>query len=453
MKFRLTEQTVLFFSVLKWFVVATIVGTVTGFVSSVFLKLLDLGTDLFFQNHYLFLLLPVGLFVNAIIGHVLVPSADAHTTDRVIDAIHDTRRLGIISPLKAFVLPLITITVGGSAGKEAPCADMGAGIGSLLADIFRFDKEDRKKIMICGVSAGFASVFGVPISGAIFGVEVLFVGSMLYDVLLPSFIAGITGYQVSRALGITYFYHPLNFVPVFSESFLVIVVFAGIFFGLCSGLLITVLKWGERFANKLKWWLPLKGFVGGVILIALAFILSNQFLGLGLRTIESSLEGEKVVWYAFLAKIVTTSLTLNFGGSGGIVTPIFFIGSTAGALFAQLFDLNVATFAAIGLVSVLAGAANTPIAASIMSVELFGPQIAPYAVVACIISFLVTGHRSVFPSQVLAIAKSSSIQVEIGKEIEDLVPLYQRREIGVVQWYLAALRVLKRMKWKKNPEE
>ncbi len=453
MKFRLTEQTVLFFSVLKWFVLATITGVATGFISSLFLKALTAGTLLFSQNPYLILLLPVGLFINTIIGDIFVPSADAHTTDKVIESIHNVRRLGFISPLKAFILPIITITVGGSAGKEAPCADMGAGMGSLLADVLRLDDEDRKKIMICGVSAGFASVFGVPIAGAIFGVEVLFVGSMLYDVLLPSFVAGITGYQVSRALGITYFYHPLNFLPVFSESFLVIVVFAGIFFGLCSGLLIWALKWGERFADKLKWWAPLKGLAGGAILIVLALLLSNKFLGLGLHTIESSLEGEKVVWYSFLAKIVTTSLTLNFGGSGGIVTPIFFIGSTAGSLFAQVFDLNVATFAAIGLVSVLAGAANTPIAASIMSVELFGPQIAPYAVVACIISFLVTGHRSVYPSQILAITKSSSIQVEIGREIEDLVPQYQRREIGVVQWYLAALRVLKRMKRDKKPEE
>jgi H+/Cl- antiporter ClcA len=137
-------------------------------------------------------------------------------------------------------------------------------------------------------------------------------------------------------------------------------------------------------------------------------------------------------WYAFLVKPVFTSLTLNFGGSGGIVTPIFFVGAAAGQFFAQIFNLNAATFAAIGLVSVLAGAANTPIAASIMAVELFGPSVAPYATVSCVISFLMTGHRSVYPSQVLSISKSPSLRVEIGKEIEDIQTTLNLRERGFI---------------------
>jgi Chloride channel protein EriC len=154
-------------------------------------------------------------------------------------------------------------------------------------------------------------------------------------------------------------------------------------------------------------------------LIVMAGLFSTRYLGLGLDTIEHCLQGGTVNEFAFLLKAVFTSITLNFGGSGGIVTPIFFIGTTAGNLFAQLFNLDVATFSALGFVALLAGAANTPIAASIMSIELFGPQIAPYAAIACVISFLVTGHRSVYPSQILAFKKSKFIDVETGKEIED----------------------------------
>jgi len=110
------------------------------------------------------------------------------------------------------------------------------------------------------------------------------------------------------------------------------------------------------------------------------------------------------------------------------VTPIFFVGTTAGLFFATLMNLNLGTFAAIGLCGVLAGAANTPIAASIMAVELFGPQIAPYATVACVISFLITGHRSVYPSQVLSISKSPSLQVELGKELEEIQSTYLPRK-------------------------
>src|SRR5208337_3291866 len=137
-------------------------------------------------------------------------------------------------------------------------------------------------------------------------------------------------------------------------------------------------------------------------------------------------------WYSFLMKMLFTGITLNFGGSGGIVTPIFFIGATAGAFFGGIMHLDIATFSAIGMVSVLAGAANTPISASIMAVEIFGPAIAPYAAVASVVSFLMTGHRSVYPSQVLAVVKSHSIHAEVGKEMELIRATFNPRKKSII---------------------
>ncbi|HBO84466.1 MAG TPA: voltage-gated chloride channel, partial [Deltaproteobacteria bacterium] len=363
----------------------------------------------------------------------LAPDAGGRGTEKVIEAVH--KQSGNI---KALVVPLklittvLTIASGGSAGKEGPCAQIGAGLSSIFANLFRFAEGDRKKLVICGISAGFSSVFGTPIAGAIFGVEVLFVGGILYDVLLPSFISGLISYQISSGLGITYFYHPIEFVHVFSESFFLKVVLSGIFFGICSFSLIEVLTIGERISKRIKIWSPVKGIIGGSVIVALTFLFSVRYLGLGLESIEFYLQGGNAAWYDFILKTIFTSITLNFGGSGGINTPMFFIGAASGSLFAGVMGEDIATFSAIGLVSLLAGAANTPIAASIMAVELFGAEIAPYAAVACVISFLMTGHRSVYPSQILSIKKSSSIEVEIGKELEGIKPEYRPRRKSLI---------------------
>ncbi len=421
MKKRVLEESVLFISVIKWFILASIIGTIVGLSTSLFLKGLDLSISTLGRSGYYFLLLPVGLFLSSLLVKYLAPEASGHGTEKVIEAVH--KRSGKINPLVVpvkLVATIITIAAGGSAGKEGPCAQIGAGLSSIFSSLFRFNDKDRQKLVICGISAGFATVFGTPIAGAIFGVEVLFVGTMLYDVLFPSFVAGIVGFQIASLLGITYFSQPLYFVPAFSSSLFIKVHIAGVFFGLCSFFFIELMKYMEKTSEKLKMWQPYKAIIGGIALVMLSFLFSTKFLGLGLETIEAALHGDTLNPLTFLGKMLFTSITLSFGGSGGIVTPIFFIGAASGNIFASLFGLDRAMFSAIGMVALLAGAANTPISASIMAVELFGPRVAPYAAVACIISFLMTGHRSVYPSQVLAITKSPSIFVEKGMEMEDM---------------------------------
>ncbi len=421
MKKRIAEETIIFISVIKWFVLASITGTIVGFATAIFLKALNWSISLSNGFSYFYLLVPVAFFLSSLTIKYLAPDAEGHGTEKVIEAIH--KRSGKIKwsvvPIK-LLATVITIATGGSAGKEGPCAQIGGGLASMFSDIMHLDDRDRRKLVICGISAGFASVFGTPIAGAMFGIEVLFVGGLLYEVILPSFIAGMTAFHVTTQLGVTYFYHPFKFMPVFTEEFFIKIALAGVFFGLCSFLLIESMKFFQKLAAKINVWKPLKGIIGGLAIVGLTLLLSKNYLGLGLDGIENALEGEKPVWYAFLAKILFTSITLNFGGSGGIVTPIFFVGATAGALFASLFGYDIGTFAAIGMASLLAGAANTPIAASILAVELFGPQVAPYAAVSCVISFLMTGHRSVYPSQIFEISKSPTIEIEIGKEEENI---------------------------------
>jgi H+/Cl- antiporter ClcA len=176
----------------------------------------------------------------------------------------------------------------------------------------------------------------------------------------------------------------------------------------------------------------LKAFLGGVILVILTLIVGDEYLGLGFQTIKESLsyttiEHENIPWYAFIMKTIFTSLTLAFGGSGGVITPIFYVGATSGNFFGYLVDGYIPLFAALGFVSVLAGTTSAPIAAMIMAVELFGMDVGHYAAISIIIAFLMTGHRSVFPSQLLSMKKSEAIDIKLGQEIINSQTSYTTR--------------------------
>jgi H+/Cl- antiporter ClcA len=445
MKRKVIEESVLFISILKWLFLATCIGIIVGISTAIFLGLLHKGIALISGVPYYYLLIPVGLLASTLLVKHFAPDARGHGTEKIIEAVHQKSgkiELSVV-PVK-LLATVVTISCGGSAGKEGPAAQIGAALCSGFADLLRFGNRDRRKLVICGISAGFATVFGTPIAGAIFGVEVLFVGGLLYDVLLPSFVAGIVGYQVSSALGVAYFHQPINFIPVFSSIFFLKVCAAGIFFGVFSLLLIEMLKIFEKLSDKMTISEEWKALLGGFSLVVLTFFMSTSYLGLGLEMIKNAVEGNAVPWYASIMKMFSTAVTLGFGGSGGIITPIFFVGSTAGNLLGHLPGFDLSVFSAIGMVSLLAGAANTPISASIMAVELFGSQLGPYAAVSCVISFLMTGHRSVYPSQILSVSKSSSLTVKHGqemKQIEEIV--YQPRVKSLLG---AALRSLKRLK-------
>ncbi len=440
---HVTEQTAIFFSVTKWVVLSSVVGVAIGAVVTLFLKILQIAessrSDLPFEYYYL---LPVALLLTVWVVRTFAPSAEGHGTEKVIEAVHKNHgKINIaVIPVKLFAT-VMTIFAGGSVGKEGPGAQIGAGAASWLSDLLRFSKEDRKKLVICGISAGFASVFGTPIAGAIFGVEVLIIGVILYDVLLPSFIAGFAAFTTAQFLGIEYTYFDIRFYQDVALDLPLIfqVVAAGLFFGFVSDLVVTAVSMGHKYIKKIPAHPYIIALGGGAVLIGLAFVFGDRYLGLGLETIKDTLNpdpyfSKDLPWYAFLLKTLYTSITLGVGGSGGIITPVFYIGATSGHLFGQLIGgEHIALFAALGFVSVLAGSTNTPIAATIMAVELFGLEIAHYAALSAVISFLITGHRSVFMSQILAMKKSEMLEVKVGEVIENAEVDLEENEIGRIR--------------------
>ncbi len=439
---HITEQTAIFFSVLKWVFLSSFIGVIIGAVVTFFLKILQYSDQsrALVPFHYYYLL-PFALLLTVWLVKTFAPTAEGHGTEKVIDAVHKEHgkiNLAVI-PIK-LLATVITIFSGGSAGKEGPAAQIGAGVASGLSTLLKFSKHDRKKLVICGISAGFASVFGTPIAGAIFGVEVLIIGVIMYDVLLPSFIAGFAAFTTAQLLGIDYTYFDLHFYQDVTLDLPLIakVVLGGLFFGFISDILVTSLNRSHQFIKKIPIHPYYKAFGGGIILVVLALLFGEEYLGLSLNGIADILNpnpqyAQNLPWYAFLLKTLFTSLTLGVGGSGGIITPIFYIGASSGHAFGAFIDpQHVALFGALGFVSVLAGATNTPIAATIMAVELFGLEMAHYAALSAVISFLISGHRSVFPSQILAMRKSEMLEVKVGEEIDKTEVNLENKEINKV---------------------
>lgn len=415
---RFSEEIALLINIAKWLFLATVAGLLVGLSTTFFLQTLHRVINLSAGFSYSLLLLPFGLMASAWITSSFAPEAGGQGIERVIQAVHyqSGKIYAQVIPFK-IIATLLTIGVGGSAGNVGPCAQIGGGLTSLIADLCKFDAADRKTLVICGISAGFASVLGAPIAGAFFGVEALFVGSLGYQVLLPSVISATVAHQVALSLGIDYWAISLGSVPAFSITEFPWVILGGIFFGLCAIVLIESITLGMRVSSLLNVHPTIKGLLGGFAILGIAFIFSPDILGLGDDVIQATIQGHQVLWYLFLIKIIVTSITLNFGGSGGIILPVCFVGTTVGAFFATLLNLPLELFSALGLAGLLAGAINTPLTAVLLTIELFGLPAGAYAIVICAISFLISGHRSAIPTQLLQISKAPAIHADLNQEI------------------------------------
>lgn len=419
------EPLIMIATFIKWFLLASITGLIVGGATSLFLLVLQRATGLtvHFPLWVHMVLLPLGGLATGLLIHYGAPDAAGHGTEAVIAAVHEKQGLinVRVAPIKTLAT-VITLASGGSAGKEGPCAQIGGALASAFANLIRLNKRDRKRLVICGISAGFSSVFGTPIAGTIFGIEVLTIGGLMYDVLLPSFISGITSFEVSRLMGIQYpDYSMVGSIP-FSELLFLKVIGLGILFGLVSWVFIQIFEMMQHVFHRLEQrfhvWKPALPAIGGIVLALFLLFLPSDYLGLSLPLLGKSLHGEPVQALAFFWKLLFVAITLASGFSGGIITPLFVVGATAGDMFARLFHIDPMLGAAVGMLAIVASAANTPIAAIVMGLELFGSHIGIYALTASITAYIIVGHRSVYPSQIVSSVKSAWMHLDVNIPLE-----------------------------------
>ncbi|WP_256009665.1 voltage-gated chloride channel family protein [Desertivirga xinjiangensis] len=448
-KENLGEQLTILKNLLKWTFLVIPVAIASGVMVALFLTLLHAAIAYRFSNTWLLYLLPLA----GVLIHFIYQKAGKSSekgNNLIVDEIHEPgagvpKRMGII----ILITTVITHLFGGSAGREGTAVQIGGSVASMFSSWCKLKFPDTKILLTAGVAAAFGAVFGTPLTGAIFAIEVLAIGRIQYSALLPCLIAGIIGDLTVTALGVHHTTYHIDIIPAvphlfldyFSLDLLLLakIFIASIGFGLAS-YFFSELTYGIKnlFLELIsrKWLIPV---LGGGIIIALTFILGKpDYLSLGVDaeysgavTISSAFKAGGADWWSWFWKSVYTAITLGSGFKGGEVTPLFYIGATLGNTLSEILNAPTSLLAALGFIAVFAGATNTPLACTLMGIELFGGEYALFYAVACFTAYYFSGHSGIYTSQRIAVSKSN----EGGSRYTTLGDIIKHRRNRRKNWF------------------
>lgn len=406
--------------VLRWSAILVPMALTVGSFCALFLWGLDQVTRQRFEQPWLLYGLPLAGLACGLLYHHLGRAAEGGN-NLIVDQIHEP---GGGVPLRMAPLVLLTTLIthlfGGSAGREGTAVQIGGSLASGFGRLFRLSKADTRILLMAGIAAGFGAVFGTPVAGAVFALEVLTVGRVQYEALIPCLAAALLGDWTCTAWGIHHTAYPtIEAMGHLDPVLLAKVAIAGVGCGLVSLLFAEAQHGASALFKRLVPVAPLRPVLGGLLVIALVHTLGTRdYLGLGVwspnpgdLTIPGFFVASEQHW-AWLLKLLFTVVTLSTGFKGGEVTPLFFIGAAFGNMLAWLLGAPVELFAAIGFVAVFAGAANTPLACTLMGVELFGGGPAIYIATACFLSYLASGHSGIYLSQRLGVPKTGGAHLQ-----------------------------------------
>ncbi|QZT37150.1 voltage-gated chloride channel family protein [Halosquirtibacter xylanolyticus] len=419
-KMSQVQQVAILGYLIKWLLLSLLVGLLAGAASAFFLKSLHWATD--FRNAHMMIVfgLPIGGLAIGLMYYYWGEGV-VKGNNLLLEEFHSPKKIIQLrmAPL-VLIGTVITHLFGGSAGREGTAVQMGGAIADQFTKWLKLDKRDRRILLSCGVAAGFASVFGTPLAGAIFALEVFTIGRMRYDTIVPSVLAAVFADYGCRLFNVHHTHYEIFSVPSFEVQNFLWVVLAGVFCGL-AGMLFSkgVHFWGDLF-KKINY-PPLRPVVGGVVLALVIWGMNfdTKYIGLGVPTIVDSFS-QQMNWYDFLVKILFTTFTLGAGFKGGEVTPLFFVGATLGSALSFWIPLPISLLAGVCFVAVFSGATNTPIACTMMGIELFGAEAAVYIAIACVIAYLFSGHSSIYSAQIVGSPKHWSYEDEKGKTLSQI---------------------------------
>lgn len=396
---------------LKVILVSLCCAVVMGIISFVFLKMLGLSSVFREFFPYCIWFLPLSGMLTAFVykryggesskgNNLIIQSAN--------EGVKVPKRLAFLT----FIFTLLTHFSGGSAGREGTAVQIGGTLTSNVADKLGFKNEDRKIIILSGLSAAFGSVFGTPLAGAFFGMEVCCIGQLSVSAVIPCFLSSYLANAVTLLLGATHEVHKISAIPSLDIKSVLVFISASILFGLIGKLFALGVKYLKLLYAKIFKNTVLSALIGSVIVVLLIVLLNlNEYEGLSTWQQTTAFEGN-ANWYDMPVKFILTTLTLGAGFQGGEVTPLFDIGASFGGWYANMFGIEPSFLAAIGLICVFGSAANTPITTIMLGIELFGAEAVPYFVFASLISFIASGKSGIYSAQERKLSKNIFTKVK-----------------------------------------
>ncbi|TRX21839.1 voltage-gated chloride channel family protein [Flavobacterium franklandianum] len=403
----------------KWIFICLLIGIFSGCASAFFLVSLEWVTQYREHHNWIIWLLPIGGLCIGLLYHFY--GTDVIKGNNVLLEEYENPKKTIPLKMAPMVLigTLITHLFGGSAGREGTAVQMSGAIADQFTGLFKLNNSDRKTLIILGISAGFASVFGTPLAGALFALEVLYFSKITYRSIVLSFLTAYVAYFTVEFWQVAHTHYHIPIVPQITVTILGWIIIVSIIFGFASMLFSRSTHfWGKLFSKTIAF-PPLRPLIGGLILaVAIYCIGTTKYIGLGIPTIVESFSATNP-WYDFILKIVFTGFTLGAGFKGGEVTPLFFIGATLGSALSTIVPLPVALLAGMGFVAVFSGATHTPIACTVMGMELFGIESGLFIGIACVVAYYSSGSVGIYNSQIVKGSKYKLYQRFKRKDLED----------------------------------